>query len=122
MDPDPQINIDEDPRRSGSKKRAMNCSVLWPRLTCLVSVLVSRPTTRADVSGKASALLTGFFILAKKRKFNSVLWIRISFNADPDPAFLKISIRIRIWIQGAEAMRIHAEGNQVYNLLRTILC
>ncbi len=81
-----------DPRRSGSKKEAWNCIVLWPRLTCLVSVLVSRPATRADVSGKASSVIfTCFLILAKWRKFSSVLWIRGSgssfflyLNSDPN--------------------------------------
>jgi hypothetical protein len=35
-----------------------------------------------------------------------VLWIGIGFNADPDQLF--VSKRIRIRIQGAKRMRIHA--------------
>jgi hypothetical protein len=35
--------------------------------------------------------------------------IRISFTADPDPAFA--SMRIQIRIQGAKPMRIHADPN-----------
>jgi hypothetical protein len=47
-----------------------------------------------------------FFEFFQSQK--SVLWIRIGFNADTDPAFYftPITIQIRIWIQGAKPMRI----------------
>jgi hypothetical protein len=38
-----------------------------------------------------------------------MLWIRIGFNADPDPAFISMRIRMRIRIQGAKPMRIQAD-------------
>ncbi len=35
-------------------------------------------------------------------------WIRIGFNADLKSSFISMRIKIRIWIQGAKRMRIHA--------------
>jgi hypothetical protein len=48
--------------------------------------------------------------------YQSVLWIRIGFNADP-----VTSMQIRIRIQGAKPMRIHADPDLDLDPGRTLL-
>jgi hypothetical protein len=48
--------------------------------------------------------------------YQSVLWIRIYFNADPVP-----SMQIRIRIQGAKPMRIHVDPDPDLDPGRTLM-
>ncbi len=60
---------------------------------------VFEPQTRQSASATPCGLC---WILEKP-----VLWIRIGFNADPDPVF--ISMRILVQIKGAKQMQTHVD-------------